>query len=444
MEVVKLKDVCEFEKGSTGLAKAAPGEYLLVTTGWKRKSCNSYQFDARAVCIPLVSSTGHGHASMKNVHYQEGKFALGTILVALTTKDENKLDIQFLHLYLSQLKNQILVPLMSGAANVALSVAKIKNIEIPLPPLKRQKEIVRQFKMIVQEEVEIISELNYQQALLKKLRQRILQESIEGKLTTDWRAENPDIEPANELLKRIAAEKTHLISEKIIKPQKLPPLISEEEKPFNLPAGWAWCRFKDIANLKSGNQYKYASSSNGVLYVKVGDMNIEGNEIEITTSSIIFDEKQVKQADLVSANSVIFPKRGGAIATNKRRLVLNERVLIDSNTMAVTPSGIIDFSYFKLWFDNVDLSSLGNDSVVPQVNNKDIYPLLVPLPPLPEQKAIVAKVAKLLSLYDQLADQISQNKAHAEQLMQAVLKEAFRHNASSQAAKNNSRAQALD
>ncbi len=122
LRTVFLKDVCNFEKGQVGLAKAQSGSYPLVTTSAERKFCKTYQFDTEAVCIPLVSSTGHGHASLKNIHYQEGKFALGSILVALTAKDKAVLNIQFLHLYLSQLKDEILVPLMSGAANVALSV----------------------------------------------------------------------------------------------------------------------------------------------------------------------------------------------------------------------------------------------------------------------------------------------------------------------------------
>jgi type I restriction enzyme, S subunit len=246
VKLVKLKDICEFEKGSTGLAKAEPGEYPLVTTGAERKSSNTYQFDTKAVCIPLVSSTGHGHASLKNVHYQEGKFALGTILVALTTKNESKLDIQFLHLYLSQLKDQVLVSLMSGAANVALSVAKIQNIQIPLPPLEKQQEIVRKFKSIVREEDELKSELTHQQALLKKLRQQILQEAIEGKLTSEWRTVNPDVEPASELLKLIAAEKAQLIKDKKINPLKSLPCITDDEKPFGLPEGWAWCRLGNV------------------------------------------------------------------------------------------------------------------------------------------------------------------------------------------------------
>jgi type I restriction enzyme S subunit len=444
---VHLKDICNFEKGAVGLAKAIPGEYPLVTTGAERRTCESFQFDTKAVCIPLVSSTGHGHASLKNVHYQEGKFALGTILVALTAKDDNELDIQFLHLYLSQLKDIILVPLMSGAANVALSVTKIKSIEIPLPPVERQSEIVQQFKCIVIEEDELKVELTHQTVLLKKLRQQILQEAIEGKLTADWRADkvngkarestlgqNPDVEPASELLVRIKAEKEQLIKDKKIKKQKALPPITDEEKPFDLPSSWQCCYFENVANLKSGNQYKYSQSNNGVMFVKVGDMNTDENSFEITTSSIYFESDKVKQGDLIPCGSIIFPKRGGAIATNKRRVVLNVPILVDSNTMAATPSKLINFSYFKLWFDNIDLASLGNEAVVPQVNNKDIYPLIFSLPPSVEQKIIVAKVERLLDICDQLEAQITSNKSHAEQLMQAVLKEAFQQNSNDELA----------
>ena len=204
MDFVKLNTLCDFEKGSTGLAKAEPGKYPLVATGAKRKTCNTYQFDTKAVCIPLVSSTGHGHASLKNVHYQEGKFALGSILVALTSKDDNKLNVQFLHLYLSQLKDEVLVPLMSGAANVALSVKKIQGIEIPLPSIEKQREIVERFKSIVREEGELKTELSHQQILLKKLQPNAQNEnhytefhvdtledtySIVGFITPQW-AEN--------------------------------------------------------------------------------------------------------------------------------------------------------------------------------------------------------------------------------------------------------------
>lgn len=246
MIAIQLGEICHFEKGITGLAKATPGIYPLVTTGSERRTCDTYQFDTKAVCIPLVSSTGHGHASIKNVHYQEGKFALGSILVALTAKDENQLDIQYLHLYLSELKNQILVPLMSGAANVSLSISKIKGINIPLPNIRRQREIVQKFNIIKHEDSHLKLELLNQQILLGKLRDCILQEAIEGKLSLKWREEKRHTETGSELLKRISVEKENLIKSNKIKAHKLSPSGSNKNFPFDIPDEWVWCSLGDV------------------------------------------------------------------------------------------------------------------------------------------------------------------------------------------------------
>src|SRR3989338_2500791 len=96
---VKIGDVCTIEKGVTGLAKALSGDYPLVTTGAERKTSRDYQFDTKAVCIPLVSSTGHGKKTLNYVHYQEGKFALGSILSAVVPRDETILVARYLHVY---------------------------------------------------------------------------------------------------------------------------------------------------------------------------------------------------------------------------------------------------------------------------------------------------------------------------------------------------------
>ena len=101
--IYKLKDICTLTKGAIGIMKAIPGKYPLVALSDERRSHNEFQFDAKAVIVPLISSTGHGHASMKRVHYQEGKFALGNILCAVIPKDDKQLCAKYLHLYLQQL-----------------------------------------------------------------------------------------------------------------------------------------------------------------------------------------------------------------------------------------------------------------------------------------------------------------------------------------------------
>ena len=92
----RLKDLCSINKGATGIMKADGGKYPLVALSDERRNHSEYQFDAKAVIVPLISSTGHGHASMKRVHYQEGKFALGNILCAVIPIDETKLNAKYL------------------------------------------------------------------------------------------------------------------------------------------------------------------------------------------------------------------------------------------------------------------------------------------------------------------------------------------------------------
>lgn len=182
---VKIGDICRIVKGTTGIASAEPGEYPLVVTAEERKTCSSYQFDQEAVCIPLVSSSGHGRKSLKNVHYQSGKFALGTILCAVIPNNPEQLDTRFLHQYLQFYKDTILVPLMKGAANVSLSMKDIAAVEIPLPPIEKQRELSDLFITLQKNQKNRAAETEKQFEYTKLLRQNILQDAIEGKLTAD-------------------------------------------------------------------------------------------------------------------------------------------------------------------------------------------------------------------------------------------------------------------
>ena len=103
---VKLGEVCLIEKGNIGILKAIPGEFPLVVTSEERKTHNEFQFDGEAVIIPLVSGTGHGHASIKRIHFQTGKFAVGSILCAVIPKDKSILSAEFLYRYLDLKKEK--------------------------------------------------------------------------------------------------------------------------------------------------------------------------------------------------------------------------------------------------------------------------------------------------------------------------------------------------
>lgn len=138
----KIGDVCNVEKGNTPIQKATPGKYPLVVTAEQRQTSASFQFNGDAVCIPLVSARGHGVASINQIYYQTGKFALGNILCAIQPRDNQYLSAKFLKHYLFYYKDILLVPLMRGGANVSLTVSSVKSVRIPIPPLVIQQRIV--------------------------------------------------------------------------------------------------------------------------------------------------------------------------------------------------------------------------------------------------------------------------------------------------------------
>ena len=172
---VTLGEVCRIEKGNIGIMKATQGDYPLVVLGEERRTHNEYQFDGEAVVIPLVSSTGHGDRSMKRIHFQRGKFSVGSILCTVMPKDSSTLSAEFLYRYLDLNKEKELVSRMKGMANVSLSIKSIAEVEIPLPPIQTQKQIVNSFKYIETQTNTLSSEQSLQLDLLKKLRQQILQ-----------------------------------------------------------------------------------------------------------------------------------------------------------------------------------------------------------------------------------------------------------------------------
>ncbi len=159
-----------------------------------------------------------------------------------------------------------------------------------------------------------------------------------------------------------------------------------------------------------------------VPFFRVGDMNVEGNEIEMQISENSVSEQVASKLKLKIAEpgTVIFPKRGGAIATNKKRILVKPSAY-DLNTMGLVPNEKVNKKYFFHWFNSIDLGALADGSSVPQLNNKQIEPLEIPLPSLSEQKAIVAKLDRAQRLIDIDREML----AKYDELIQSVFLEMF-------------------
>ena len=164
---LSLGSIAFIEKGKTGIKSAEPGEYPLVVTAAERKTCKSYDFETDAAIVPLVSSTGHGHASIHRLHFQSGRFALGTILAAVIPFEEELFSSRFIYEYLTTFKEELLVSRMTGTANVTLSVSKIGEVPIPIISSKTQKWICEFCKISDQLAISYQKESSIQDDLLK-------------------------------------------------------------------------------------------------------------------------------------------------------------------------------------------------------------------------------------------------------------------------------------
>ena len=195
---------------------------------------------------------------------------------------------------------------------------------------------------------------------------------------------------------------------------------------------WAWCLMKDVVYISSGNTPKGINDvklkpQSNIDFYKVSDMNTEGNEKYMKDSAlkVTLSEASSLKLKLEEPSTIIFPKRGGAILTNKKR-ILSKKSAYDLNLMGVKEkSEIIENRFLWFWFQKLDLSRLYDGSSVPQINNKDIEPLWFPVAPLPEQRVIVAKIEQLFSDLDNGIANLKKAQKQLKIYRQAVLKKAF-------------------
>jgi type I restriction enzyme S subunit len=157
---VALGNLFHVEKGRVGIMAATRGDFPLVTTGEVFASHIEPHFSGDAVCIPLISATGHGHASLKRLHHITGDFAVGSILCACVNREPDRVMGRYAYYYLDACKDSVLVPLMQGTANMSMKVADIAGLELPLPPLDEQRFIVARLDALAEKTREVEAHLD--------------------------------------------------------------------------------------------------------------------------------------------------------------------------------------------------------------------------------------------------------------------------------------------
>ncbi len=191
--------------------------------------------------------------------------------------------------------------------------------------------------------------------------------------------------------------------------------------------GWVEDTIENTCTLKSGSSLKKdLEKPKGELpYVKVADMSFEGNERSIISSSRFVNMSDVSSKTIFPTGAVIFPKRGGAIATNKKRITEVE-ICADLNIMAVWSNGSLTNEYLYYYFKSVDMAKLGSGTTIPQINNYDIAPLKISYPSSQAQQAdLVASLVDIEANSTELIRINQQKLAALKELKQSLLQKAF-------------------
>lgn len=236
---------------------------------------------------------------------------------------------------------------------------------------------------------------------IKKLRELILTLAMQGKLVK----QNPNDQPASELLKEIQAEKERLIKEGKIKKQKELPPIKPDEIPYEVPEGWEWCRLGEIGIWKSGSTPSRTNSSyygGNIPWVKSGEVKqglISSTEETITQAAI--DNCSLHINEIGSVLVAMYGANIGEVGILKIQATTNQAVC------ACKPYSQIDQDYILNLITSLKPCFImkGAGAAQPNISREKIIDTIIPLPSLAEQKRIVAKIDELMALCDKLETQ---------------------------------------
>ena len=320
--------------------------------------------------------------------------------------DTTKIDKEFLILFLKSevFKSRIREIELSGSAQKSIHERTFLNLEFLLPPFEFQKEIVIELLNLKDNSDNLSTELTHQLNLVKKLRQQLLQDAVQGKLVE----QNKNDEPASELLKKIKAEKEKLISEKKLKKEKELSPIKPEEIPFEIPGNWVWCRLGDLVRISSGDGLTASQmDKNGTIPVYGGN-GINGYHSKFNL------EKE----------TIVIGRVGyycGCVHLTKKLAWVTDNAFV----VSYSEDNIYrDFLIHLLkWADLGKQQFAGSQ---PVISGHRVYPKLIPLPPYTEQILIVNKIDELNQLCDELQYSIQQSKIENEKLLQGALRDALK------------------
>ena len=295
----------------------------------------------------------------------------------------------------------------AGGAQPNISKEKITTSLIPLPPLEEQKRIVAKIEELLpyvkkyDKAYSEVGELN--KKFPEDMKKSILQYAIKGKLVEQREEEGT----AEELIEKIKNEKKRLIKEKAINKETVLDVIKEEEIPFDIPQNWKWVKLGDVLSVYGGKRIPAGRSltdeSTGYKYIRVADM--KNGSVAIDNIKYIPQDiyEKIKKYT-ISYDDVYITVAGtiGQVGTIPKEL--NNANLTENANKLVVYFNYKKYIYYMLNSHLVQYQIKEATTKVgqPKLAIKRIKELIIPIPPLAEQKRIVEKIEELLPYTNQL------------------------------------------
>lgn len=291
---------------------------------------------------------------------------------------------------------------VSGGVVKNLNSDKVANSVFPLPPLAEQKRIVAQIEELLPlvERYAVAYEKleQFNTKFPEDMKKSILQYAIQGKLVE----QRPEEGTGEELYQQIQAEKQRLIQEKKIKKEKPLAEISEEEIPFDIPESWKWCYIGELFLHNTGKAQNSTGSQNGTIRKFITTSNLYWDEFDFTkVKEMPFTDKELERCTVQKGDLLVCE---GGDCGRAAVWKYDEEVCIQNHVHRLRPYQPVDIYYFYyLFYFYKNTGKLRGKGVAIQgLSNDAIHRVIVPLPPLAEQKRIVAKIEELLPLCEQL------------------------------------------
>lgn len=307
-----------------------------------------------------------------------------------------------LYILLSDFLNSQIAEICSSRVKMPkINQVEMSKLSIPLPPLSEQKRIVSKIEELMplveeygkaQERLETLN-----RELPEKLKKSVLQEAIMGKLVP----QDPTEGTAEELLAEIRKEKEKLVKEGKLKKKDLEVKpIEDDEIPFEIPEGWRWCRLGDLSLVARGGSPRpikdyITEAKDGVNWIKIGDTEKGGKYIEKCAEKIkpsgVTHSRMVYPGDFLLTNSMSF---GRPYICNVEGCIHDGWLVISQYYHAFDNDFLFYLLSSPFAFDQFCWKTAG--AVVQNLNKDKVAESIVPLPPLTEQKRIVAKLEEVM------------------------------------------------